>query len=112
MRRADLKGQVITLKIRLEGFETFTRQRKLAEFTHDAETMRGTALELFHKFDRKNKRVRLIGIGMSHLNNVGGEQLSLFQTEEQTRRNQVANLLDAVRVKHGEAAATRASLLT
>jgi nucleotidyltransferase/DNA polymerase involved in DNA repair len=112
MRRADLKGQVITLKIRLEGFETFTRQRKLSEFTNDAETMRETALELFHKFDRKNKRVRLIGIGMSHLNNVGGEQLSLFQTEEQTRRNQVANLLDTVRVKHGEEAATRASLLT
>jgi nucleotidyltransferase/DNA polymerase involved in DNA repair len=111
MRRTDLKGQVLTLKIRLEGFETFTRQRKLAEYTHDAETMRTAALEIFRKFDRKGKKVRLIGIGMSHLNNTGGEQLSLFQTTEQLRRDKVSNLLDTVRAKHGEEAATRASLL-
>jgi len=79
MRRRDLKGQVITLKIRLEGFETFTRQRKLPEYTSDAEIMRAMALELFRKFDCKGKKVRLIGVGMSHLNNTGGEQLSLFQ---------------------------------
>jgi nucleotidyltransferase/DNA polymerase involved in DNA repair len=111
MRRSDLKGQVLTLKIRLEGFETFTRQRKLPEFTNDAETMRQLALEIFRKFDRQGKKVRLIGLGMSHLNNVGGEQLSLFQAEEQTRRDKVSNLLDTLHAKHGEAAATRASLL-
>ncbi len=111
MRQADLKGQVLTLKIRLEGFETFTRQRKLPEFTNDAATMRQLALEIFRKFDRQGKKVRLIGLGMSHLNNVGGEQLSLFQTEEQTRRDKVSNLLDTLRAKHGEEAATRASLL-
>ncbi|MGH7451434.1 MAG: DNA polymerase IV [bacterium] len=110
MRRADLKGRVLTLKIRLEGFETFTRQRKLPEFTNDAETMRQLALEIFRKFDRQEKKVRLIGIGMSHLNNVGGEQLSLFQTEEQKQRDKVSNLIDTVRAKFGEEAATRASL--
>jgi nucleotidyltransferase/DNA polymerase involved in DNA repair len=112
MRRADLKGRVLALKIRLEGFETFTRQHKLPEFTNDAETMREIALEIFRKFDRKGKRVRLIGIGMSDLNNTGsGEQLSLFPTTEQLRRDKVSNLLDTVRAKHGEDAATRASLL-
>jgi DNA polymerase-4 len=111
MRRADLKGQVLTLKIRLEGFETFTRQRKLPEFTNDAETMRQLALEIFRKFDRQGKKVRLIGIGMSHLNNVGGEQLSLFQTDEQKQRDKISNLIDTVRAKFGEEAATRASLL-
>lgn len=111
MRNADLKGQVLTLKIRLEGFETFTRQRKLPEFTNDAETMRQLALEIFRNFDRRGKKVRLIGLGMSHLNNAGGEQLSLFQTAAQTRRDKVSSLLDAVRAKHGDEAATRASLL-
>ncbi len=111
MRRADLKGRVLTLKIRLEGFETFTRQRKLPEFTNDAETMRQLALEIFRKFDRQGKKVRLIGIGMSHLNNVGGEQLSLFQTAEQKQRDKVSNLIDTLRAKHGEEAARRASLL-
>jgi len=111
MRRLDLKGHVLTLKIRLEGFETFTRQRKLLEFTNDAATMRQMALELFHQFDRKNKKVRLIGVGMSQLNNVGGEQLSLFQTAEQQSRDKVAQLLDTVRAEFGDEAVTRASLL-
>ena len=112
MRRQNLKGQVLTLKIRLEGFETYTRQRKLPEYLHDAETMRTLALELFRKFDRKGKKVRLIGVGMSHLNNTGGEQLSLFQSDTgQQHRDRVADLLETLRDKHGEEAATRASLL-
>jgi DNA polymerase-4 len=112
MRQSDLKGRVLTLKIRLEGFETFSRQRKLPAFINDAETMREIALEIFRKFDRRGKKVRLIGIGMSDLNNTGsGEQLSLFQPSEQLRRDKVSSLLDAVRAKHGEEAATRASLL-
>jgi hypothetical protein len=35
----------------------------------------------------------------------------LFPTTEQLRRDKVSNLLDTVRAKHGEDAATRASLL-
>jgi len=112
MRRLDLKGRVLTLKVRLEGFETFTRQRKLPEYLHDAETMRAMALELFRKFDRKGKKVRLIGVGMSHLNNTDSEQLSLFQSDDgQQRRDRVADLLETIRDKYGEEAATRASLL-
>jgi DNA polymerase-4 len=111
MRAAGLKGRVLTLKIRLEDFQTFTRQRKLTEFTNDAELLREVALELFRKFDRQGKKVRLIGIGMSQLNNVGGEQMELFSTARQMQGKKVANLIDTVRTKFGEAAATRASLL-
>jgi len=112
MRRMELKGQVLTMKIRLEGFETFTRQRKLPEYMNDAETIRAVALELFRKFDCKGKKVRLIGVGMSHLNNTGGEQLSLFQSDnDRQHRDRVVNLLETIRDKHGEEAATRASLL-
>ncbi|MDZ7362426.1 MAG: DNA polymerase IV [candidate division KSB1 bacterium] len=111
MRRENLKGRVLTLKIRLEGFETFTRQRRLPEFTNDAETMRQLALEIFRKFDRQGKKVRLIGIGMAQLNNVGGEQMELFATTAHAPREKVAGVLDALRAKFGETAATRASLL-
>ena len=111
MRRLSLKGRVLTLKIRLEDFQTFTRRRTFSEFTNDAKVMREHALELFRKFDCQGKRVRLIGIGMSHLNNVGGEQIELFPTTEQLHREKIASLIDAVRDKFGEAAATRASLL-
>ena len=36
MRRAEVKGRVITLKIRLEGFLTYTRRQTLGDYTNDA----------------------------------------------------------------------------
>jgi len=111
MRREKLKGRVLTLKIRLEGFLTFTRRQTLGEYTNDAEILREIALELFRHFDREDKRVRLIGVAMSQLNTQGGEQLHLFASEGQQHREKVAQLLDRVRARFGGEAAKRASLL-
>lgn len=111
MRREQLKGRVLTLKIRLEGFLTYTRRQSLSTYTNDAEFMRGLALDLFRNFERNNKKVRLIGIGLSHLNNVGGEQLQLFDESHSSNKEKVAHVLDELREKFGEEAAARASLL-
>jgi DNA polymerase-4 len=75
MRREQLKGRVLTLKIRLEGFLTYTRRQTLSAYTNDADLMRRLALDLFHKFERDNKKIRLVGVGMSYLNNTGADEL-------------------------------------
>ncbi len=113
MRAEKIKGRVLTLKIRLEGFLTYTRRQTLSAHTHDAELMRETAIHLFRNFDRQGKRVRLIGINMSDFGLAQqGEQLQLFSSAlPQQRKDQVAQLLDQVREKFGEEAAQRASLV-
>ncbi len=111
MRREQLKGRVLTLKIRLEGFLTYTRRQTLSAYTNETELMRRVALDLFHKFDRDNKKIRLVGVGMSHLNNTGGEQLQLFEEANPPNREKIAHVLDDLREKFGEEAAVRASLL-
>jgi DNA polymerase-4 len=133
MRDANLKGSCLTLKIRLEGFISFTRQRSLNVYTNDAVTMRDVALGLFRKFDRQGKRVRLLGIGMSRLNNEndeakegsaavlesGVEQLELFSEAaprlEHPRQNspseKIGELIDTLRNKYGEGSAMRGSLI-
>jgi len=111
MRREQLKGRVLTLKIRLEGFLTFTRRQTLANYTNDAAVMRGLALDLLHRFDRQGRKIRLIGLGMSQLNNVGGEQLQLFDDTTPPLHTKVAGVLDDLRRKFGDEAAVRASLL-
>lgn len=111
MRREQLKGRVLTLKIRLEGFLTYTRRQTLSAYTNEAELMRRVALDLFHKFERDNKKIRLVGVGMSHLNNTGGEQLQLFDETSSPNQEKVAHLLDDLREKFGEEAVVRASLL-
>ena len=67
MRRQNLRGRTVTLKIRLEGFETFTRSRTLPAPVNDTESVRATARDLFRQFRPAGKRVRLVGIGLSNL---------------------------------------------
>jgi hypothetical protein len=81
MRRQNLRGRTVTLKIRLEGFETFTRSRTLPKHVNDTETVRSTARDLFRRFDRGGRKVRLVGIGLSNLDVGDGPstgQLELF----------------------------------
>jgi DNA polymerase-4 len=111
MRAEKIKGRVLTLKIRLEGFFTYTRRQSFSAPTNDAALMREAALRLFQNFDREGKRVRLVGIAMSDFDFYSGEQLQLFSSSEQKGRDKVAQLLDTVREKHGETAAQRASLV-
>ncbi len=64
-RREQLAGRVVTLKIRYTGFETHTRQRKLAAATQDERVLMETAWALFLGSGLPDKAVRLIGVGLS-----------------------------------------------
>lgn len=111
MREEKIKGRVLTVKIRLEGFLTYTRRQTLSAHTNDAATMREVSVKLFRDFEREGKRVRLIGVNMSDLNTHGSEQLQLFDQPESKQKDKVAQLLDTLREKFGEEAAVRASLV-
>ncbi len=111
LREEKIKGRVLTLKIRLEGFLTYTRRQSLSAHTNDAEFICEVALKLFRGFEREGKKVRLIGVNMSDLNTHGAEQLQFFEQPESEQRDKVAQLLDTLREKFGEDAAARASLV-
>lgn len=111
MREEKIKGRVLTVKIRLEGFLTYTRRQTLSAHTNDAETIREVAVKLFRAFEREGKKVRLIGVNLSDLNTHGVEQLGLFDQTESKQKDKVAQLLDTLREKFGEEAAARASLV-
>jgi nucleotidyltransferase/DNA polymerase involved in DNA repair len=110
MRKSQLKGRTITLKIRLEDFSTFTRSRSFSDFIDSTEIIRGVAIELFRNFDRKNQKVRLVGVGVSQLSSIYGEQLGLFEQEKPINQK-LSNLLDSLKDKYGDDAVTRAALL-
>jgi DNA polymerase-4 len=105
MRMQQLKGRTITLKIRLQGFETFTRSKTLSLSVDDTDTIREVSTELYSGFDRKGKRVRLIGIGVSNLNASDAEQLSLFDGtqsgEDRVRNSRTDELLDKMKRLYG-----------
>jgi nucleotidyltransferase/DNA polymerase involved in DNA repair len=99
MREQQIAGRTITLKIRLEGFETFTRSKTLERSVNNMSTVRDEAIRLFRLFERENKKVRLIGIGMSNLEK--GEQLDLFSENEEEDLN-TEKVFDLMKELYGE----------
>jgi DNA polymerase-4 len=77
-RREGLSGSVVTLKIRFEGFETHTRQRKLAVPTHDERVILREASALLLHGNLQRKKVRLIGVGINTWQQAGLVQVDLF----------------------------------
>ena len=59
--------KTITLKIRFEGFQTFTRSKTLLYYIQDEKKVLNVILELFKEFSNTNKKVRLVGIRLSNL---------------------------------------------
>ncbi len=66
LRHDALKARTITLKIRLEGFVTYTRSVTLDEATNFCDVIYRKIMVLFDKFDRKGKKVRLVGVKASN----------------------------------------------
>lgn len=102
-RREGLSGSVVTLKIRFEGFETYTRQHKRHAPTNDERDMLRTAWRLFLDGDFPKKPVRLIGIGISGWENGQPAQGDLFNQAAQTASDkQLLKTIDDVTEKFGK----------
>jgi DNA polymerase-4 len=66
LRKEKLSGKTITLKIRLEGFHTYTRQMKI-DPPKLCGQIYGYILRLFEGFGLKGQKVRLLGVKVSGL---------------------------------------------
>ena len=59
--------KTITVKVRYEHFDTFTRARSLSFSTNDLDILRNNGKRLVDQFLRKRKKVRLVGLRVSAL---------------------------------------------
>ncbi len=59
--------KTVTLKIRLEGFITYTRSKSFTHHVQDKNQVLKVINELLNQFSTMNKKVRLIGIRLSNL---------------------------------------------
>lgn len=69
MKKQPVKGRTISVKFRYQNFETFTRAVTLPEFCNDVETIFTQALHLFETSFDENRKIRLLGISVSNLDN-------------------------------------------
>ncbi|MGE5576839.1 MAG: DNA polymerase IV [Syntrophothermus sp.] len=113
LRQMGVAGQTVTVKLRDEDFHTITRSRSLPEVVDTAETLYGTAMELWMKSGWLGKRLRLIGVSVSHFGVPGAVQMDLFTARPQrvVKQQELERTLDMIRERHGEPVIRRASLL-
>jgi DNA polymerase-4 len=99
LRRNNLAGKTIKLKIRWPDFTTLTRQVTLNDPTDQDDVIIKNALELMHTVRKSNQAVRLVGVGVSGLG-APIRQLGLWDMDnERSRRLQQA--MDALNEKYG-----------
>jgi DNA polymerase-4 len=100
LRKNDLAGKTVKVKIRWPDFTTITRQVTLPTATDNGEEIYKAALKLLNTVRKSNQAVRLIGVGVS---GIGApiRQLSLWdERSEKSRKLQQA--VDALQEKYGK----------
>lgn len=77
LNRYNLLIRTVSVKIRFQGFVTYTRSFSFNNFLSDEETIFDTAIKLLKEFRSSSKKVRLIGVRVASLKN-GKGQLTLL----------------------------------
>ena len=67
LQQDSISYRTITLKIRFEGFETFTRSKSIPYPIQDEQQAMGIVCDLIKEFSNKKRKVRLVGIKFSNL---------------------------------------------
>jgi DNA polymerase IV (DinB-like DNA polymerase) len=73
--------KTVTLKIRFEDFETFTRSKSLNVHTQSLKKVVKLYRELLKEFQKSYKKVRLIGLKLSNLKKLDEKQITLEKWE-------------------------------
>lgn len=109
LRRHQLYGRTVNLKVRYNDFRTLTRAHSLTDPSHStSEIWDAVSIELLPRVDLHSQPVRLLGVGMSLLGKGRERQRNLFDDHSE-RDSEIDSATDAIRDKFGGAAIQRGS---
>jgi DNA polymerase-4 len=102
LRRHDLRGRAVTVKIRYGDFETITRSTTLPRPTDSTDELWRAAAGLFDRWVEADFRpVRLIGVSVSQLQAPAGRQMDLFTDDQDQRQRQLDRATDEIQSRFG-----------
>ena len=110
LRKADLAGRTVTLKIRFHDFHTITRAQTLERATATATDIANVAKELLRHVDPA-PGVRLVGVTVSNLGRPEAEQLTLDDMLRPAATERAADAVEQIRKRFGEASVGPATLV-
>lgn len=110
LRRNQLRGRTVQLKVRFRDFQTITRSTTLSrptnvtqEIWHAVDVMLSTRLPANHL------AVRLLGVGVSGFDEPDQSQRRLFDDQDHVAQSNLDQATDRIRERFGSASIGRAS---
>src|SRR5262252_9076652 len=100
LREAGLSARTLTLTIRYAGFDTYTRAKTLAEPAQLDADIFAVFLNLFRQSRDPKRKVRLLGVALSHFSH-GGQQLDLLDADRRKKLEKLTKAADRLRDKFG-----------
>ena len=108
LRRHELKGRTVELKVRFADFHTITRSATLTEPTNITHELLVAGSELLRtKLPQNHSPVRLLGFGVKGFDDTGRSQRQLFDEPDRQRQRQLDEVADQIAGKFGKAAIRR-----
>ncbi len=101
LRRAGLRFEQVTLKLRYSDFSTFTRSKTISFDAGDSSTIFATSRDLMKTLCAgRRQRVRLIGVTVSSLV-TPARQLGLFENLSPQKTDLLEECFDSIRKRYG-----------
>jgi DNA polymerase-4 len=101
MKRSDVAGRSVQLKLKTADFRILTRSRRVTPATQLAEAMYRAVLPLLEA-EATGRRYRLIGVGMADLGPVAGDPEPDLLDPDALRRVKVERVMDELRHRLGK----------
>jgi len=108
LRAADLRARTLTLKLRYGDFKTITRSSTLQQPTDMTRELWQRAKVIFRKWwEQSGGPLRLLGFGVSALDEPTQRQLGLFADPEEQKHQRLDHTVDQIRHRYGKDAVRR-----
>jgi DNA polymerase-4 len=102
LRRHQLRGRTVQLKVRYADFSTITRSQTLTQATNVTMEFWRVADDLLAlRLPKRPLKVRLLGMGASGLDSSAKQQRTLFDGEVHAKQAQLDAVADQIREKYG-----------
>ncbi|QDT28659.1 DNA polymerase IV [Gimesia panareensis] len=102
LRKNQLRGKTIQLKIRYDDFSTFTRASTIAQPTDITREIQETALQILEqRLPARRLSIRLIGVGVTGFDHSSRQQRSLFDEEDQQKYARLDQIKDQIADRFG-----------
>jgi DNA polymerase-4 len=103
LKKADIAGRTVVLKLKTRDFKIRTRNRQLGDPTRLADRIFQTGLQLLEK-EMDGTKYRLLGIGVSDLSGADRADPPDLVDVQSRKRALVEGAVDSLRAKFGKAA--------